>query len=333
MIEKKIRMVQFGCGPIGCRVVQFAHDRSNLQIVGAVDIAEDIVGRDLGEVAGAEPLGVPIEKDAPGLFKRTNPDMVVHTTGSRLPDVFGQLKLIVQSGINVVSTCEELSFPFVTYPEMARELDTLAKEHDVTILGTGVNPGFLMDAWPLFMTGVLHKVDSLLIRRIQDASVRRLPFQEKIGAGLSREEFQKRVSSGTFGHVGLRESIYMISSALDWEVEKIEENIAPVILDREVKGPHVTVPRGKVVGLKQSATCYVAGQAAIILDFQAYLGAPQSFDSISIKGTPDLEVKIEGGTHGDTATASIVLNALPRVIQAVPGLLSMKDIPPLVCRC
>ena len=201
----KYRVVQFGCGPIGCSIARYALERSNIELVGAVDTAPDKAGRDLGEVAGVgRRIGVPVSADARRLLAELKPDVVLHATGSALDRVFPQLDLIVSSGANVISTCEELSFPYRRHAQIAERLDRLAREHDVTVLATGVNPGFLMDAWPLFMTGVCKEVRSLRISRIQDASSRRLPFQLKIGAGLTVAEFDAKLKAGGFGHVGLR---------------------------------------------------------------------------------------------------------------------------------
>ena len=265
------------------------------------------------------------------LPESAKPEIAIHTTGSKLDRVLPQLESIVKSGLNVVSTCEELSFPYRKHSTLAQNLDSLAKEHDVTVLATGINPGFLMDAWPLFMTGVCKEVQAIRVTRIQDASSRRIPFQQKIGAGLTREEFEERVAGGDFGHVGLPESISMIAAGLGWEIDEITETIEPVMLDREVGSDYTTVKVGKAAGLKQDAFGYAKGKALISMEFQAYIGAPESYDSVYITGTPNMDVKIQGGTQGDIGTVSIVLNAVPRVIEAPAGLYTMMDMPIVIC--
>ncbi len=329
---KKYRTVQFGCGPIGCYIVKFSVGRSNIELVGAVDIAPDKAGKDLGKAAGLDKeLGITISDHAEALLKSVKPDIVIHTTGSKFDVVYEQLASIVKSGVNVVSTCEELSFPYVKHSELAVRLDDMAKTHNVTVLATGINPGFLMDAWPLFMTGVCKEVKAIRATRIQDACSRRIPFQQKIGAGLTALEFQKRVDGGSFGHVGMPESISMIAGALGWEIEKISETIEPVITDKVVSSNYITVPAGRAAGIRQLACAYRGGEPVISLEFQAYLGAPESYDSITITGTPNIDVKVPGGIHGDIGTASIVLNAIPRVVEAPAGLHTMKDMPIVVC--
>ena len=330
-MEKKFRAVQFGCGPIGCSVARLALERSNIELVGAVDIAADKVGKDFGRVAGLEKnLGIIISDNTGSIMKTLKPDIALHTTGSGLKNIFPQLEEIIKAGVNIVSTCEELSFPYKRYPELSLKLDKLARENGVSVLGTGINPGFLMDAWPLFMTGVCKEVTFVKATRIQDASPRRLPFQKKIGAGCSIDEFSKRVNEGSIRHVGLSESINMIAMGLGWELNEILENIEPIVAEKRTTSKYLTVEKGQAAGVKQVGRGFSNGKEKIILDFQAYLGAEDPHDEVIISGTPEIVVRIEGGTHGDIGTASMVVNAVPRVVEAPPGLLTMKDIPIVV---
>ena len=320
------KIVQFGCGPIGCSVIRLAAQKSNLEIVGAVDLVN--TGKDIGEVAGMDrKLGVAITDDADAVLSKTRPDAVMHTTGSSMEKVFPQLEQIMKHGCNIVSTCEELSFPYMKQPQLAAKIDKLARDNKVTVLGTGVNPGFLMDAWPLFMTGVCQNVTRVKAVRIQDASSRRIPFQKKIGAGRTPEEFNELVEEGTLRHVGLPESIAMIAAGLGWELDDITETIEPVILDTEVSSNFVTVKPGQAAGVKQVGHGIKGGEKMITLEFQAYIGARESYDAVYITGTPDMEVIIKGGTHGDIATAAMAVNSVPRVVDAPPGFVTMKDLP------
>lgn len=331
-MSEVIRAVQYGCGPIGFAVASLAARRRDIELVGAVDIDPDKVDRDLGEMGeGADKLGVVITDDAASLFSETGPDVVFHTTGSSFREVFEQITGIVRAGINVVSTCEELSFPYRKEPELAEELDRLARENGVTVLGTGINPGFLMDFWPLAMTAPCQEAEHIRAVRIQDASSRRLPFQKKIGAGRTPEEFQALVDEGTLRHVGLPESVAMIADGLGWEVDEVEETIEPVIAAKEVSSPLMKVEPGQAAGVKQIGRGLKEGKELINLEFQAFIGAPESYDAVYIKGEPDMEVVIKGGTHGDIGTAAMTVNAARRVVDAPPGLLTMKDLPPVLC--
>ncbi len=330
-MTKKIRAVQFGCGPIGCAVATLASKRADIEIVGAIGRVSN-VGRDLGEVAGlGKPLGVIISNDADAVLSKTKPDVVLHTTSSSLKAVYEQLTKIIKANINIVSSTEELSYPWRKEPKLSAELDKLAKEHKVTVLATGVNPGFLMDTWPLAMTAVCQEVKRVRVARIQDARPRRLPFQKKIGAGCTPEEFQKLVDAGTLRHVGLAESIAMIAAGLRWELDDIRDEIEPIIAKSEVQSQYITVKPGQAAGVKQIGRGLKKGQELITLDFQAYLGAKESYDAVYITGTPNMEVVIKGGTHGDIATAAVVVNAISRVLEAPPGLLTMRDLPIVTC--
>lgn len=324
-----LRVVQYGCGVIGCSVVKLAAKKPDIDIVGAVDIVN--TGKDLGDVAGLKrKLGIIISDETNKVLLETKPDAVLHTTGSGLESIYPQLGDAIRAGANIISTCEELSYPYYKQCKLATSLDNLAKECRVTVLGTGVNPGFIMDAWPLFMTGVCQDVQSIKVSRIQDASVRRIPFQKKIGAGKTLEEFDKLVEEGTLKHVGLPESIAMIAAGLGWELDDITETIEPIVAEGEVSSDFITVKSGQATGVKQVGRGLKEGKELITADFQAYLGAPQSYDTVQITGTPNMEVVIKGGTNGDIATAAMVVNSIRRVVDAPPGLMTMKDLP-MVC--
>ena len=324
----KVKAVQFGCGPIGCSVVRCVCQRPDIELVGAIDIDKSLVGRDLGEVAGTNnKIGVSISADADAVLSQVKPDVVFLTTSSSLKVIYSQVEKCVAAGANVVSTCEELAYPYRKDPQLSAEIDKIAKANNVTVLATGVNPGFLMDAWPLFMTGVCQQVKRVKAVRVQDASPRRGPFQKKIGAGRTLEEFKKLVATGTLKHVGLPESIAMIASGLGWKLDEITESIEPVVAKAQVKTDFVTVEPGQAAGVRQIGRGIRAGEELVTLEFEASVGAPEPYDAVYITGTPNLEVVIKGGTHGDIATAAMVVNSVHRVIDAPSGLVTMKDLP------
>jgi len=324
----KIKAVQFGCGPIGCSVVRYAYQRPDIELVGAIDIKESLVGRDLGEIAGINnKLGVSISADADAVLSQAKPDVVFLTTSSSAKVVYPQMEKCVRAGANIVSTCEELAYPYRKNPQLSADIDKIAKANNVTVLSTGVNPGFLMDAWPLFMTGVCQQVKRIKVVRVQDASPRRGPFQKKIGAGCTIEEFEKLVAAGKLKHVGLPESIAMIASGLGWKLDEITESIEPVVAKTRVKTDFVTVEPGQASGVRQIARGIRAGEELVTLEFEACVGRSESYDAVYITGTPNSEVVIKGGTHGDIATAGIVVNSVHRVISAPPGFVTMKDMP------
>jgi len=324
---RTVKIVQFGVGPIGVELAKYGLKKSGLKFVGAVDIDPKKVGTDLGEAVGGERIGVSITDDAKKLLARTKPDIVLHSTGSYLKEIKPQLLEIMRSGADIVSTCEELSYPFLKNPAIARELDAAARRNKVTLLGTGVNPGFVMDTLVLTATGVCQDVKKVKCSRVQDAAYRRFPFQKKIGAGLTPEEFKSKVAEGTIKHVGFPESIAMIASSLGWSLDRIEETIEPKLADKPVSSEYLRVEAGQVAGVNQTAAGIIGGEPLIVLNLQAYLGCPDPKEWIVIDGVPPINLTIKGGVHGDIATAAVVVNSIPRVLNAKPGLATMKDLP------
>lgn len=323
-----IRVIHYGLGPIGVGVARLIAARTDMQIVGAIDIDPHKVGKDFGDLLAAEQkLGVTISNDAPVVLDKNKADIVVLATASSLREITLQLRQIAATGLPVISTCEELSYPLAHNADLVAELDEVARQHGVAFYGTGVNPGFTMDALPLMLSAPCADVQKIRVVRMQDASVRRLPFQQKIGAGITREEFQKRVDDGSVRHVGLRESILMIVESFGWALSDYRESIEPVIATRDVTTPFLTVKAGSVAGLNQIGRGFVNGEARITLELVAYVGAPESRDTVHIEGTPNITSTIVGGLHGDIATAAIVVNSIPRVIGARPGLLTPNDLP------
>ncbi|MEA2660959.1 MAG: hypothetical protein QOH08_531 [Chloroflexota bacterium] len=327
-MTETIRAIQFGCGPIGRSIARAASQRRDVRLVGAIDRDPAMIGRDLADLDGRSgPLGVVVTDDLGQLVAKTKPQVAFHATGSRLAGVREQLAQLLQAGLNVVSTCEELTFPYGDDAHIAADLGRIASDHGVSILSTGINPGFIMDSWPLFMTGVCQKVERIRVERVQDAGVRRLPFQQKIGAGRTLDEFQELLRARKVQHVGLTESVAMIAAGLGWELSGITEEVAPIIADDAVRSEQIEVPSGHVAGARQVGRGFSGGVELITLEFLAYIGAPRSYDAVHITGVPTFTVEIDGGVHGDVATAAIVVNAARRVVEARPGLITMKDLP------
>jgi 4-hydroxy-tetrahydrodipicolinate reductase len=317
-----------GLGPIGAGVVRQVADRKGFRIVGAADIDPAKEGRDLGQVAGVgRPLRVKVSGDVRKAIKATKPDVVVLCTSSSLKQVLPQIEAILKLRVPIVSTTEELAYPTKANLKYARVIHQLAKKAKVAVLGTGVNPGFVMDALPITLTGVCERVEALRIDRVQDARIRRLPFQQKIGAGLTPEQFQKKVQDRSVRHVGLAESVSMIADALGWKLDRITDEIEPKLATETVASEFLAVDAGFVCGIVQDGIGYRDGVPVITLHMEAYLGAPESFDSVEITGSPALKMKIAGGVHGDIATASIVVNSLPKILEVPPGLHTMRDMP------
>ncbi|MDX1746489.1 MAG: hypothetical protein R3324_11175 [Halobacteriales archaeon] len=324
MNESAPTAVQYGVGPIGIRVVEVAVDRG-YEFVGAVDIDPDKVGDDLGRAVGlGRNLGATVTDDEAAVLGH-EPDVVFHSTGSALEAVADQLEAAMAAGADVVSTAEELSYPWHGHHDTAVRLAETATDHGVTCLGTGINPGFAMDTLPAVLTTACRTVEAVHVTRVQDAATRRRPLQEKIGAGTDVDTFETEIAPKA-GHVGLPESIAMVAGGLGWELEGIEETVEPVVAEKPVESAHLSVEAGEVAGIHQVGVGTVDGRDAVTLDLSMYLGAPDPVDRVRIMGEPDLDVTATGGFHGDVTTPAIVVNVVPRVREAEPGLATMLDI-------
>ena len=318
----------YGLGPIGAAVARQIVSRKGFQIVGAVDIDRAKVGLDLGEVIGLDrKLKVRVTNDADGAIKSGKPDVAVLCTSSSLKKTMPQIEGVLKRKVAIVSTTEELSYPVGRNRALAKKIDALAKKARVAVVGTGVNPGFAMDALPITLTGICERVDSIRVDRIQDARSRRLPFQQKIGSGLNTGQFAEKVKDGSVRHVGLAESVTMIADAMGWKLDKVTDEIHPKIADKPVESEFIAVDPGYVCGIIQDGIGYAKGKPVITLHMEAYLGAPESYDAVTVEGNPRITQKIAGGLHGDIATASITVNSIPKILRVTPGLRTMADMP------
>ena len=326
-MSDNIRVIQYGLGPIGSAIARHVVERAGLELVGGVDIDPEKVGRDVGEVIGLDrALGFTVADNLAQALGRTKADVVMHTTSSYFDLFKGQVTEILEAGLDIVSTAEELAFPWLSHPQDAAEIDALAKSAGKSVLGTGVNPGFLMDSLPLFITAICQRVDRIEVTRVINASTRRGPFQAKIGSGMTVDEFNTRMAAGRMGHVGLPESIDMVFNTLGRKLARYESGVEPMVADQPIKTDFFGVAPGKVRGLKQVARGYTEEGEFMTLTFIAALEEKDDGDTIKIIGKPDLEVKLQG-TNGDIATVAIAVNAIRRVKEAAPGLVTMRDLP------
>lgn len=323
------KVVSVGLGPVGVAIAKVALGRSSqLEVIGAVDPDPKLVGKDLGSVLGRDkPLGIVVQADGKSLYKKA--DIVLHATTSFLSKARSQLLELCDEGVDVVTTCEELSYPWYNHAEIARELDSAAKKNDITLLGTGVNPGFVLDALAITLSGACQSVSEVRATRILDATKRRVPFQMKIGIGLTPDKFEENVKTGKFGHIGLPESLAMTCASLGSEVDKIDQKISPKIATLPLKTEHFgLVETGKVIGLVQDGNAFTKDRRIASYHIEMYAGASNPYDEIEIIGVPNISLKIPGGTPGDIATAAIIVNSIPRVIDSPAGLMTVKDLRP-----
>ena len=328
-VKKKIRAIQYGVGPIGASIAKLMREKQAVEIIGAIDLDPAKAGRDLGEVVGAQdaPWGVKVFPDAREALDQ-NADVVIHSTSSLLAKVMDQLTACLEAQSCIVSTCEELSYPFRTHPELAAKLDATAKEWGVALVGTGVNPGFVMDKLVVTLAAVSQRVEHAKALRIVDASKRRLPLQKKIGAGMTVDEFRAQVKAGVIKHVGLPESVAMVADSLSLPVETITESIAPKVATEQVQTEYLAVEKGQAAGVHQIGRGLSKdGKELVYLELQMYVGAKDPSDTVTLTGHPNISLTIPGGAHGDIATASVVVNSIPVILDAPAGLRTSRDLP------
>jgi hypothetical protein len=323
-----LRVVHVGLGPIGQGIAKLVLETEGLKIVGAADVSPNKAGQDLGSVLGLpRKLRVKVVADAARMLRTVRADVAILCTSSSLRDVKPQLLLLIQKGLHVVSTCEELAFPGPTRHSAFAEIDRLARKKKVSVLGTGVNPGYAMDALALMLTAPCAQVNRVAITRVVDAGSRRLPLQRKVGAGLNVGQFRRAISEGTVRHVGLPESAQMIAAGLGWKLDRLEETIEPAIAPRDLDSEYLRIPAGAVAGIRQQVRAYRNDELAVSLDLQMYVGAESPRDHVLIDGRPSIDMTIAGGIAGDIGTAAVVVNSIPKLLAAPAGLVTMRELP------
>jgi 4-hydroxy-tetrahydrodipicolinate reductase len=318
-MPQPLPVILFGLGAIGRAVARVALERDDLRIIGAVDRDPALAGRLLGSLCRKRGASPRVVSELAALPRPRRRAVVIHATGSQFGAVLPQLQQAIAAGCSVVSSCEELVWPWLAHAAAARRLDQAARKAGVAVLGTGINPGFLLDLLPVVLSGVSRDVIHILGERVVDAASRRLPLQRKVGAGLSVAEFRARVRAGSLGHVGLPESAALIASARGWERVRIRNRDDPVAANRG---------RRAVAGLHQVVTAHHRRREVIRLDLTMALGAPDPHDRIVIAGTPPVVVRVEGGVAGDEATVAALIHGAFSVDGAAPGLRSALDVAP-----
>ena len=317
-MSSRLPVIVQGLGPIGRLIVEAALGDPALEVVGAVEIDPDLAGRPLAEVVEGAPRVAIRESVAQAREDpRADGGILLHCTGSHLDRVAPQIEEALRQELHVVSTCEELTFPHVRHAEIAADLDRLARSAGRTVVATGVNPGFLMDALPASLASISHGITSVSVRRVQDPSRRRVPFQQKVGMGLSPAEWEARRSAGGFGHVGLEESARLLAAALGWTLGDWRHEMVPCRID----GHEL------VAGTLEMLEGSTADGRSICLHFEANAGADEEFDEIVVDGRPPLTLRFEGGVFGDDATAAAVLRAARVVPNTRRGLVTVLDLP------
>ncbi len=319
-----IPVVIMGLGQIGQAIARAALKRPELRLMGAVD--SRFAGRSLQSILNEPCPDIQVDLDPARALGASRGGVVLHATGSALESVVGQIEQAVEAGLSVVSTCEELAYPWLRYESLAEKLDQLCDKNDVCVVGTGVNPGFALDRLPAFLSQVVGPVRHILGVRVADAALRRENLQRKIGAGLTEEAFHEAADRGALGHVGLAESAALAALGCGLELDEVDEEIEPVLAERDHDAVAVPVKRGQVSGIHHVARGFAEGQEVVMLDLTLAIGAEDPCDEVELDAEPPLRIMVPGGIPGDAATVWAVVNAaLP--VTLLRGLVSVLDLP------
>jgi 4-hydroxy-tetrahydrodipicolinate reductase len=335
MRTAKIRVVLWGLGAMGSGMAKMLLSKEGFQITGICDLHPARIGRRLSDVLA---MSVPddsdifVQSEVHGLINRSRCDLVLLATDSFTKQAFPKLKYILEQGVDVISTAEEMSYPQAGEPILAQELDILAKSHGATVLGCGINPGMMMDLLVVMMTGVMADVQSIDVARVNSLSPFGPTVMEEQGVGLSTEDFAKKQATGHLaGHVGFRESAQMIADALGWKLSSFSQWMAPIVTHADRKSPYGEAKKNHVAGVDMNALAMVDGLPKIRLShpqqIEPHVGGVETGDYIRIQGTPEVHLSIQPEIDGGIGTIAVCVNMIPHVLNAKPGLKTMLDLP------
>ena len=332
---ENIKVIIWGFGAMGSGMARMLLNKKGVEVVGVCDMAEHRVGKDMYEVLGVENEGrkpVIINSNMEDIIRNTKADIALLATDSYTKGAFNKIKLMLENKINVISTAEEMSYPKAQEPELAKELDRIAKENGVSVLGTGINPGLIMDLLVVTLTGCMLDVNHIEAKRVNSLSPFGHAVMEEQGVGITVEEFNKGVEDGSLaGHVGFAESISMIGDAIGWPVEKIETQMKPIVTSVDRKSPYGFAAAGNVAGVNMTGQGYVDGEVKIDMihpqQIEPEMEGTFTGDYITIKGTPEVNMAINPEVEGGLGTIAMCVNMIPQVINAKAGLRTMIDLP------
>ena len=332
-MQNKLKVAVLGTGQMGSGIVRLLTRKQGVELVGVFARRAERAGLDVGEAVGLdEKAGVEITDDLSGMISAARPDVVIQATCSRVEQAADEIKTAVRGGANVVSIAEEMSFPFHEAPELSEEIHKLALENKVTVVGTGINPGFVLDLLVICLTGVCYRVESITAKRVNDLSPYGPSVLKTQGVGITPEAFEKGVEDGSVvGHFGFPESIGMIARALGWKIDRIEQTREPIISKVRRETLFVKIEPGLTAGCRHTAKGYMDGKPVIHLihpqQVHPHLEGVQTGDHIEIKGEPDVNISGSPEIPGGIGTVALAVNMIPQVVASLPGLKTMADLP------
>lgn len=328
-----IRVLIVGTGQMGSGMARHVLDTPGLDLAGAYGKRPERAGTDLGRAIGLKhDLGITIDSDLGTAAKRARPDVALQATCSRLEDAWPEIAVLLRAGVSVVSIAEEMAYPACRSPAIAAEMAALARTNDAAVVGTGINPGFVLDLLVVALTGVCSTVEAIAATRVNDLSSYGPTVLEAQGVGLTPDAFEAGLNDGTVtGHFGFPESIAMIAAALGCTVDRIEQTVEPIVSEVRRETPFVTVEPGCVAGTRHTAMGYRDGAPFITLvhpqQVRPELAGVETGDNIELAGTPCLRLSGSPEIPGGAGTVAIAVNMIPRILAALPGLYTMTELP------
>jgi 4-hydroxy-tetrahydrodipicolinate reductase len=334
MRHETVKVVIWGFGAMGSGMAKMIHNKIGFQIVGICDRNPEIVGKSMYELLkiSKPKKDIIIQPNIENVVKKGECEIVILATDSFTKKAYPKIEWLIRQGVNVISTAEEMAYPKANEPDLALKMDVLAKEYGVTVLGTGVNPGMMMDLLVVALTGVMESVDKIEVSRINSLSPFGKTVMEEQGVGMNVSEFKHKMELGTLaGHVGFKESVGMISDALGWNVTDFKQTMMPIITDIDRQSAYGFAAKGDVAGVDMNATAWVDNQPVLNLhhpqQIEPELAGVLTGDYIDIEGNPPIHMSIKPEVNGGVGTIAICVNMIPHVINAKPGLKTMIDLP------
>jgi len=330
---ENVKVIVWGLGSMGSGMVDMLLKKKGVDVVGAVGRGPK-VGKSMYDFISTPRGGRPeiLIGNPEDVIKEGAADIVLCCTDSFVKNAFDRLKFCLEQKINVISCAEEMSYPQAQSPDLAKQLDEIAKANGVSILGTGINPGLIMDLLVIIMTGCCESVDHILSRRVNSLSPFGPSVMSEQGIGITKEEFLDGVKTGHLsGHVGFPESAHMIADAIGWKIDNIEQSMNPIMTDVDRKSLHGFAKAGNVAGCSMEATAYRDGKEIIKMEHPQQIEPEQvgiqTGDYVIIKGTPNINMVNSPEVPGGIGTIAMCVNMIPQVINARPGLHTMIDLP------
>jgi 4-hydroxy-tetrahydrodipicolinate reductase len=332
-MRDKLKAVVLGTGQMGSGIVRLLMRKQGLKLVGVYGKRADRAGVDVGEAIGhGTKIGVELTNDLSGLLSLAKPHVVLQATCSKVEQAADEIKTAVQAGANVISIAEEMAYPSYEAPGISEEIHKLAVENKVTVVGTGINPGFVLDLLVISLTGVCYNVESITAKRINDLSPYGPSVLQAQGVGITPEAFKKGVENGSVvGHFGFPESISMIATALGWKIDKIEQTRDPIISKVYRETEFVKIEPGLTAGCTHTAKGYMDGKPVIHLihpqQVHPHLEDVHTGDYIEIRGEPDVSFSSDPEIPGGIGTIALAVNMIPQVVTSLPGMKTMAELP------